>query len=402
MLIVLRGPPCSGKSIVTKQVNAIVPVPVISSDEIRREMLGTCNVPPSAYNRDVWHEAHRRLENFCRVRANVIFDATNLRLKNLRTLTDIADKWGQPYRILSINEEPDIIHDRMEERREEYEVHDMQYPGAVMSASVLDTLIERHRGAMESVQKHYGDRHVEFPVGVAKSSAWLKIMKMLVQKNKMDMRQGNVWIFGDLHGKRALLQKALKALPLDARLLSVGDLIDRGEDSMGCLFELDGDPRFLGFTMGNHEYKFLVEHQDGVPCRSEARRRTHEEFARLSTADQKRALGFLRERSYSWILGELDYDGGQVLVTHAGVSEFDEICTNCFSTIGDMVHPVKEFKSWGGSMQDEDVYQVHGHSSWQYTGATDGPVVNIDSCAYQTGILRFFNPVTREVIDVQE
>lgn len=69
---------------------------------------------------------------------------------------------------------------------------------------------------------------------------------------------GNPWrrdlIVGDLHGHRATLNAALDTLEFDPtmdRVLSVGDLVDRGPDSVGCL-RLLREPWFHA-VKGNHE-----------------------------------------------------------------------------------------------------------------------------------------------------
>ena len=66
--------------------------------------------------------------------------------------------------------------------------------------------------------------------------------------------QGRDFIVGDLHGCRSVLDRALHELrfnPAHDRLLSVGDLIDRGPDSPGCLTLLS-EPWFHA-VQGNHE-----------------------------------------------------------------------------------------------------------------------------------------------------
>lgn len=69
---------------------------------------------------------------------------------------------------------------------------------------------------------------------------------------------GRDFIVGDLHGSYKQLMKKLEAVKFDGqfdRLFSVGDLIDRGEDSVACL-ELLKQPWFYA-VMGNHEVMFL-------------------------------------------------------------------------------------------------------------------------------------------------
>ena len=66
--------------------------------------------------------------------------------------------------------------------------------------------------------------------------------------------QGRDLIVGDLHGHRQTLWAALDALGFDPavdRVISVGDLVDRGPDSPGCLSLLE-EPWFHA-VKGNHE-----------------------------------------------------------------------------------------------------------------------------------------------------
>lgn len=66
--------------------------------------------------------------------------------------------------------------------------------------------------------------------------------------------QGTDYILGDLHGCFQLLQDLLHKVnfdPTQDRLFSVGDLVDRGPDSLACL-QLLKEPWFYA-VLGNHE-----------------------------------------------------------------------------------------------------------------------------------------------------
>lgn len=66
--------------------------------------------------------------------------------------------------------------------------------------------------------------------------------------------RGHDYLVGDLHGCRDLLDEALARVqfnPAVDRLISVGDLVDRGPDSLGCL-RLLKEPWFHA-VRGNHE-----------------------------------------------------------------------------------------------------------------------------------------------------
>ena len=77
--------------------------------------------------------------------------------------------------------------------------------------------------------------------------------------------RGRDLVVGDLHGCRAVLERALDALgfdPASDRVLSVGDLIDRGPESPDCLALLEA-PWFHA-VMGNHE-DMMVRRLAGEP-----------------------------------------------------------------------------------------------------------------------------------------
>lgn len=78
-------------------------------------------------------------------------------------------------------------------------------------------------------------------------------------------RAGRDFVVGDLHGCLDLLQEELGRVGFNTtcdRLFSVGDLIDRGPDSLGCL-RLLNEPWFYA-VRGNHEDMFL-EYKDYIP-----------------------------------------------------------------------------------------------------------------------------------------
>lgn len=69
---------------------------------------------------------------------------------------------------------------------------------------------------------------------------------------------GRDFIVGDLHGQLAELQRQMSVVGFDTkrdRLFSVGDLVDRGPDSMGCVDLLD-EPWFHA-VRGNHEQDLI-------------------------------------------------------------------------------------------------------------------------------------------------
>lgn len=69
---------------------------------------------------------------------------------------------------------------------------------------------------------------------------------------------GRDYLVGDLHGHRERLERELDRIGFDPRsdrLLSVGDLIDRGPDSLGTLSLIE--ERWFHGVLGNHELMLL-------------------------------------------------------------------------------------------------------------------------------------------------
>ena len=76
---------------------------------------------------------------------------------------------------------------------------------------------------------------------------------------------GRDWVVGDVHGCFRTLRHALLAIDFEYgrdRLFSVGDLIDRGPNSIEALEWLEGE-RFEAVVMGNHEAEMIRLLQTG-------------------------------------------------------------------------------------------------------------------------------------------
>jgi len=116
-------------------------------------------------------------------------------------------------------------------------------------------------------------------------------------------------IIGDVHGCSTELKDLLRAVRArpDDRLISVGDLINKGPDSRGVM-EWAMSARNLEVVLGNHELRFLnCWRRSAVP-----RVKPHDEETWLQ-------LGDLREAALRWASSwPLTVDGGDFLVVHGG------------------------------------------------------------------------------------
>lgn len=140
---------------------------------------------------------------------------------------------------------------------------------------------------------------------------------------------------GDVHGNSAQLVALLRELgyvrpdpdgdphlwepPAGKQLVSVGDIVDRGPDSLGCLrilarMSAEGHARMV---LGNHEIKAtaVLRAQLGLgeePQLAIGRRMTWTELLGLTDREKRELLAFIEG-----LPTHLDLDEGKVIVVHA-------------------------------------------------------------------------------------
>lgn len=117
------------------------------------------------------------------------------------------------------------------------------------------------------------------------------------------------WIIGDVHGHRRELDALVAELSLTAadHLLFVGDLVNGGVDSLGCVrraFELGAT-----VCLGNHDLHMLA-----VWAGAREPRDSDNFLAVLEARDAEELLGWLTAQRLAWFDEACD-----VLVVHAGV-----------------------------------------------------------------------------------
>lgn len=374
--LILRGISCSGKS----KIASMYPNNTVSSDQMRIRMLGTADVSPSASS-IVWTEIHRELKHRALNRMFTIVDATNLTMKSLKKVTNVAAHYGCDFHIVNIipNERHSI---QWQEKRNRGEV-----AGVRMPIEVIQQQIEKYEQHTPEMKKIYSN----FFEGTLTECE--EFVRCYVESRHHNTVHGEVFIIGDIHAQKEKLRRLLDKIPNNAIIYTCGDMIDRGIDNIGTLRMLSEDKRFCGFVLGNHELSFIRERLDEVECRSQSREKTHQEVDRATKENRNWFIEFLKSGKPYLVLEHADLNQ-KVLISHAGVENYDPTVMNAFHTTGDRVNTVETGE--GCHMR-----QVHGHRSWEYTGHFDGKVVNIDSGCYDTGILTAFNPFTNTVIHEQ-
>lgn len=380
MLFILRGVSGTGKS---RIASTMFPSHcILSTDALRMEMYGTMDAEPH-HTQMVFPEIHRRLEYRCQYRMITCLDATNLSLKSVKQLTNIAEKWGCDYRITSIYPNMDDAFHTIKSRQMGV------IPGALVPDAVLEKQEEKYHKGTEDIKRFYGGDIIHFFEGTMRDCK--TYISRTLETINHHVVYGDVYVIGDVHGYIDQLKELLDRIPKNALIYSVGDLIDRGPDSVGTVFELFADPRFRGMVMGNHELAFLKEYIAGMECRSKARAVTHKEVESLPEDTQKYFIKCLKEAK-PFIAIESPDTREKAYITHGGVGVVDVYQLNLHATTGDRLNKVCGY--------DESYPQVHGHMSWQYDSipSSSSIVNNIDSGIYETGVLTAYNPFTGVVI----
>ncbi len=114
-MVVMVGPPGTGKSHLVRELGLRVPVDVIQTDPIRRTLAQRPAYTP-AENRRVFSIAHRRAEWLLQRGHSVVFDATNIYAWGRRILYRIAERSGARLLIVHTVAPEDVIEQRMRDR----------------------------------------------------------------------------------------------------------------------------------------------------------------------------------------------------------------------------------------------------------------------------------------------
>ncbi|MGS4679409.1 protein-serine/threonine phosphatase [Enterobacter soli] len=126
----------------------------------------------------------------------------------------------------------------------------------------------------------------------------------------------HVWVVSDIHGCYQWLMDELKRRhfnPYEDLLISVGDLIDRGPDSVSCLALMH--EKWFRAVRGNHEQMALDSLQDNDFALWTMNGGIW--FARLESGQQKRALTLLEECRTLPLIIEIACANGLNVIAHA-------------------------------------------------------------------------------------
>lgn len=220
-------------------------------------------------------------------------------------------------------------------------------------------------------------------------------------------------IIGDVHGCFDALRRLCEALGYDGefrhpdrRLVFVGDLADRGPDSVGVLRLAVGLVRRgrALLTLGNHDDALLrwlcgetVDTEKGGLA---------ETLAQIDAQPDKKALKKALREMLAQAPLYLLLNGGPLIVAHAGIEEAmigkADAETRRFVLNGDVIGQTPEGKTlrrdWAADYRGA-AFIVYGHTP-QDEAIIRNNTVNVDTGAYRGGRLTAFRWPEREIVSV--
>lgn len=178
------------------------------------------------------------------------------------------------------------------------------------------------------------------------------------------------YAIGDVHGCKdeydELLEKCRHDARLEgkyARIIQLGDMIDRGPHFSHLIIEDPADFK----VMGNHEYNFVLEHYGYKPLTSLARNKNHDKLKLLSAEDQQFVLDLLIEREtyYTIIL-----DGQAFVLSHAPIKDIEKgigfIYKDALGSIPNYCMRSTAVDLVKLRANHSRTTFIHGHQKWNY------------------------------------
>jgi serine/threonine protein phosphatase 1 len=201
-------------------------------------------------------------------------------------------------------------------------------------------------------------------------------------------------VIGDIHGRLDLLEQLVPALPKDTYIISVGDMIDRGNHSAQVLEYVRAHPEMTAL-MGNHEammLDFLIEPEShGRRWITNGGQQTLTSFgvgdavedlddATLVTL-RNNLINAMGDDLIQWLTGlECMACSGNVVIAHAGANPNQALSDHTPNTFI-WGHP-----DFSRKQRTDGIWVVHGHTIVESPKIKDGRI-SIDTGAYATGQL---------------
>lgn len=415
----MRGTSNSGKSTFVKKY--FPDHTVISSDTLRLQL--TDNASNQTINKQVFKMINDILE--IRIHAGcplTVIDATNLKFKDIKEYDELARRYGKQLVVLSIMPPPlvDLIH-RNALR------HTLDDKNVLMNINTLERHLNAYRsstGRFRQIEtQRTKEQYFYFIEFNTKDSfkAFNRVKDLFNSRIKLQPEHANdgreYFLVGDPHGclteLKRLEQKVISNNHPNAHFIILGDLIDRGPDSIELVQYVMNNQDRYSIILGNHEHNFIAEYY-GKTISSKERAITHDKLRNLEHAEQEKIIDYLKHQPYMLTL--LDKNSNVMnVIMHAPSEEFNtgwHSCDNDTYTflvgkvsykslcMGRFQMSVEQFnknyvnktKSIKSTKLDPNIFFYHGHQSWTYEPIAvqceknkeyDMKIFNLDSnCVY--------------------
>ena len=241
-LVVMVGPSGAGKSTLIEALFS--DHEVISSDAIRHELTG--DFRNQHVNNMVFTEFYRRIQNKIVLGERVIADATHLRKKDRLNTAELGFNANIPVFYLVVNRPVD---------------EKMKTGGWRLG---VPDLIQKHENLFQGQEKDIlsGDgKAIVIDTRKVLMDDIQVIKKFNFDDLGVDLRNrgyDQIQIIGDVHGMTNDFKAVIDdALDNNRMIIQLGDIVDYGPDSVGCLdlmYDLVLNGRGI-FIIGNHERK---------------------------------------------------------------------------------------------------------------------------------------------------
>ena len=349
-LVVLVGVSSSGKS--TWARKHFLPTETVSSDHCRGLVSDDEN------NQGVSPEAFRVLnlivEERLRLGRLTVVDATNVKKEARQPFIELAKK----YHVL-----PVAVAFKISERvgaERNTQRNDRRLPPYVLQQQAMN--FRRSLGHLKD--EGFAQVHVFDDVEAVEQTAIRRVPMWCDRRNET----GPFDIVGDVHGCRSELEMLLTRLgyqrdekniyapPEGRRIIFLGDLVDRGPDSVGVLklvFDMLAAGRAF-WVPGNHDDKFY-RHLKGNPVKiSHGLADTIQQLEAL-TSEERQALSERYLQRYRRLVDHLVLDDGKLAVAHAGMK------AEMQGRAGGRVH---SFALYGETTGEIDAFGLPVRANW--------------------------------------